>query len=63
MSMPKIDQDTATQVVSWLLALLLIGAVVYCFPGIAVGFLAGWMAGTNKDKIQDWLDKNSPKTP
>lgn len=63
MSLPNIDQDTAMKVVSWILTFLLVGAVVYCFPGIAVGFLAGFMAGSNKDKIQDWLDKNSPKKP
>lgn len=63
MSMPKIDQDTATQVVSWLIALLIVGAIVYYFPGVFTGIIAGWIAGTNKDKIQDWLDKNSPKTP
>ena len=63
MSMPKLDQDTAAQVVSWLIALLIVGIVVYYFPGVFTGIIAGWIAGTNKDKIQDWLDKNSPKTP
>jgi len=66
MNLPKIDQDTAVQVVSWILALLVVGAVVYyfyCFPGVFLGLVAGWHLGVNKDKIQDWLDKNSPKTP
>jgi len=63
MSMPKIDQDTATQVVSWAITFALIGALIYYFPGVFLGLVAGWHLGVNKDKIQDWFDKNSPKTP
>lgn len=63
MSLPSMTPDTTTKVVSWAITFALIGALVYYFPGVFLGLVAGWQLGVNKDKIQDWFEKNSPKTP
>lgn len=63
MNLPKINRDAAGQVVSWIIAILIVGAIIYYVPGIAIGLIAGYTFGSNKDKIQDWIDKNSESGP
>jgi uncharacterized oligopeptide transporter (OPT) family protein len=57
MNMPTVP-DSFSELLSFIVAVLIVGALIYWAPWLTIGIIIGYAIASKKDAIQKWIDEN-----